>query len=73
MMPKIDGYKVLTPLRQNSSTEAIPFIFLTAKATKDDLRQGMELGADDYLTKPFTANELLRAISTRLEKHRRNH
>lgn len=68
MMPKLDGYGVLTALRQNSSTEAIPFIFLTAKATKDDLRQGMELGADDYLTKPFTAHELLKAISTRLEK-----
>lgn len=68
MMPELDGYGVLTALRQNPFTETIPFIFLTAKAAKDDWRQGMELGADDYLTKPFTADELLRAITTRLEK-----
>jgi signal transduction histidine kinase len=68
MMPEIDGYGVLTALRQNPATTAIPFIFTTAKASKTDLRQGMELGADDYLTKPFTADELLSAIATRLEK-----
>lgn len=68
MMPELDGYGVLTALRQNPATSGIPFIFTTAKASKTDLRQGMELGADDYLTKPFTADELLSAIATRLEK-----
>ena len=69
MMPELDGYGVLRTLRQNPNTAAIPFIFLTAKADKAALRQGMELGADDYLTKPFTKTELLGAIATRLEKH----
>ncbi|MGB7443686.1 MAG: response regulator [Coleofasciculaceae cyanobacterium] len=68
MMPEMDGYGVLQQLRQNPITEAIPFVFLTARAAKEDLRQGMELGADDYLTKPFTRNSLLKAITTRLEK-----
>lgn len=65
MMPELDGYGVINQLRQNPSTEAIPFIFLTAKADKSSLRQGMELGADDYLTKPFTRDELLGAIAAR--------
>lgn len=68
MMPEMDGYDVLTQVRQSPKTEMIPFIFLTAKADKNDFRQGMELGADDYLTKPFTHSELLQAISTRLGK-----
>lgn len=68
MMPEVDGYGVLTALRQNPTTTNIPFIFTTAKASKADLRQGMNLGADDYLTKPITADELLSAISTRLER-----
>lgn len=68
MMPELDGYGVLSTLRQNPLTSAIPFIFLTAKADKNDFRQGMELGADDYLTKPFTRTELLGAISARLQK-----
>ena len=68
MMPELDGYGVLTGLRQNVATATIPFIFLTAKADKSDLRQGMELGADDYLTKPFTPAEMLSAVFTRLEK-----
>jgi len=68
MMPELDGYGVLDSLRQDPATATIPFIFLTAKTDKTDLRQGMELGADDYLTKPFTADELLNAIATRLEK-----
>ncbi|MGB3207941.1 MAG: EAL domain-containing protein [Crinalium sp.] len=68
MMPELDGYGVLAHLRENPILAAVPFIFLTAKATKADLRQGMELGADDYLTKPFTRVELLRAIATRLKK-----
>ena len=68
MMPELDGYGVLTLLRQDPATATIPFIFLTAKANKGDLRQGMDLGADDYLTKPFTKTELLGAITARLEK-----
>jgi len=68
MMPELDGYGVLNVLQQNAATATIPFIFLTAKATQSDLRQGMEQGADDYLTKPFTPEELLAAIATRLKK-----
>ncbi|MCP6762050.1 MAG: EAL domain-containing response regulator [Fischerella sp. CENA71] len=68
MMPEVDGYGVLTNLRQEALTATIPFIFITAKSTKADFRQGMELGADDYLTKPFTRAELLSAIDGRLQK-----
>ncbi|WP_375498199.1 response regulator [uncultured Nostoc sp.] len=68
MMPELDGYGVLTTLRQNPLTATIPFIFLSAKSTKTEVRQGMNLGADDYLTKPSTVEELLGAIATRLEK-----
>lgn len=68
MMPELDGYGVLSALRQYSATANIPLIFLTAKANRSDVRQGMELGADDYLTKPFTPAELLKALATRLEK-----
>ena len=67
-MPQLDGYQVLTILRQQVATAAIPFIFLTARGTKDDFRQGMELGADDFLIKPCTADELLAAIASRLDK-----
>ncbi|MDZ7994920.1 MAG: EAL domain-containing response regulator [Nostoc sp. EfeVER01] len=69
MMPEIDGYGVLTVLRQDPSTATIPFIFLTAKSAKSDFRQGMDMGADDYITKPFTRTELLSAIMNRLEKY----
>ncbi len=68
MMPELDGYGVLTSLRQEPLTATIPFIFLTAKATKSDFRHGMDLGADDYITKPFTRAELLSAIDSRLHK-----
>lgn len=68
MMPEVDGYGVLTALRQEPLTAAIPFIFLTAKSAKADYRQGMDMGADDYLTKPFTRAELLSAVITRLER-----
>lgn len=68
MMPELDGYGVLTTLRQEPATATIPFIFLTAKSAKADFRQGMDMGADDYLTKPFTRAELLSAIVNRLEK-----
>ena len=66
--PKLDGYSVLSTLRQNPITAIIPFIFVTARKTWTDIRFGMELGADDYLTKPCTIEELLRAIAIRLEK-----
>ena len=69
MPPGIDGYEVLKALRQEPTTKAIPVIFLTAKADRADLRQGMELGADDYLTKPFENSELLRAVGSRLTRH----
>ena len=68
MMPELDGYQVLDSLRQNLQTATLPFIFLSAKATKADFRKGMQLGAYDYLTKPFTRAELLGAIQTQLEK-----
>ncbi|MEA5582795.1 EAL domain-containing response regulator [Nodularia harveyana UHCC-0300] len=68
MMPEIDGYGVLKALRQQPLTATIPFIFLTAKSAHADFRQGMNMGADDYLTKPFTRSELLSAIMNRLER-----
>ncbi|MBD2292181.1 EAL domain-containing response regulator [Anabaena sphaerica FACHB-251] len=69
MMPEIDGFGVLKALRQQPLTATIPFIFLTAKSAKSDIRQGMDMGADDYLTKPFTRSELLSAIMNKLEKY----
>lgn len=68
MMPEMDGYEVLRDLRSDSGTLMIPFIFLTARVDKSDRRKGMNLGADDYLTKPFTHNELLTSIHTRLSR-----
>lgn len=68
MMPDIDGYDVLSHLRRTPKTAAIPFIFLTAKVTMADLRHGMDLGADDYLTKPCTVEQFLAAIATRLKR-----
>ncbi|MBC7745443.1 MAG: response regulator [Flavobacterium sp.] len=68
MMPELDGYGVLYLLNKNPQTSAIPFIFLTAKAERIDMRKGMEMGADDYLTKPFDDVELLNAIESRLHK-----
>jgi CRP-like cAMP-binding protein/CheY-like chemotaxis protein len=68
MMPELDGYGVLHLLRKNAETQYIPFIFLTAKTERTDLRKGMEMGADDYITKPFDDIELLNAIDTRLKK-----
>lgn len=68
MMPELDGYGVITELRQDPNTADIPFIFLTAKGERSDLRMGMNLGADDYLTKPFTPGELLEAITARLHR-----
>src|ERR1051325_1314487 len=68
MMPELDGYGVLYMLNKNTETAAIPFIFLTAKAERVDFRKGMEMGADDYLTKPFDDMELLKAIESRLAR-----
>ncbi|MEP7318353.1 MAG: response regulator [Panacibacter sp.] len=68
MMPVLDGYGVLHLLSKHKDTAAIPFIFLTAKSEKTDVRKGMEMGADDYITKPFDGIELLNAIESRLKK-----
>lgn len=68
MMPELDGYGVLHLLAKHIETYGIPFIFLTAKSEKADLRKGMEMGADDYITKPFDSIELLNAIEIRLKK-----
>jgi CRP/FNR family cyclic AMP-dependent transcriptional regulator len=68
MMPELDGYGVLHMLNRNPKSSAIPFIFLTAKAERSDFRKGMEMGADDFITKPFDDIELLNAIETRLRK-----
>lgn len=71
MMPELDGYGVLHILNKNPKTSSIPFIFLTAKAEKADFRKGMNLGADDYLTKPFEETDLLETIERRLRKTER--
>lgn len=68
MMPELDGYGVLHMLRKNPDMQNTPFIFLTAKTERSDLRKGMEMGADDYITKPFDDIELLNAIEVRLKK-----
>jgi CRP-like cAMP-binding protein/CheY-like chemotaxis protein len=76
MMPELDGYGVLHILNKDEKTAGIPFIFLTAKTEKADVRKGMDLGADDYLTKPFEKTDLLNAIEARLKKaliHQRNY
>jgi two-component system, sensor histidine kinase and response regulator len=69
MMADLDGYGVLAQLRTRPETAMIPLIFVTAKTARADLRQGMQLGADDYLTKPFTQRELLEAVSVRIARH----
>jgi DNA-binding NarL/FixJ family response regulator len=68
MMPELDGYGVIAALRADAGTVTIPFIFLTAKGEKPDIRAGMNLGADDYLTKPVAKNDLLAAIRSRLAR-----
>jgi len=68
MMPELDGYGVLQALQADAFLARIPFIFLTAKGEKDDLRSGMDLGADDYLTKPVANADLIRAIEARLRR-----
>ncbi|HET7115413.1 MAG TPA: response regulator, partial [Hanamia sp.] len=68
MMPVLDGYGVFHAVHKNRSLINTPFIFLTAKTERGDFRKGMELGADDYITKPFTGAELLNAVDSRLKK-----
>lgn len=68
MMPELDGYGVLEALSKNQETKQIPFIFLSAKTERQDVRKGMNLGADDYITKPFSEDELISAIESRLAK-----
>jgi len=68
MMPELDGYGVLRALQADAKLALIPFIFLTAKGEKDDLRSGMNLGADDYLTKPVSNEDLVQAIEVRLHR-----
>ena len=67
-MPKVDGFAVLATLRNSPRTESVPFIFLTARGDRPDVRAGMNLGADDYLTKPASADEVLAAIEARLAR-----
>lgn len=69
-MPGVDGYQMLLQLRQNPAIALTPFIFLTARADRSFMRHGMELGADDYLTKPFTSSELVAAIQSRMNRQR---
>jgi DNA-binding NarL/FixJ family response regulator len=68
MMPELDGYAVLAELRKDAATAAIPFIFLTAKGERRDVRTGMNLGADDYLSKPVNASDLLAAVDARMQR-----
>ncbi|MGZ3883585.1 MAG: response regulator, partial [Bacteroidia bacterium] len=69
MMPVLDGYGVIHLLNKNADTASIPFIFLTAKSERTDIRKGMEMGADDYISKPFDDIELLKAVESRLKKN----
>ncbi|HIK13472.1 MAG TPA: hybrid sensor histidine kinase/response regulator [Oscillatoriaceae cyanobacterium M33_DOE_052] len=69
MLPELDGYEVLSYLRKNADTEMIPLIFLTSQAERENIRQAMNLGADDYITKPWQSQELLGSIASRLQKH----
>jgi CheY-like chemotaxis protein len=68
MMPELDGYGVLEALAKNNTTKYIPFIFLSAKTERQDVRKGMDLGADDYISKPFQEDELVSAIESRIAK-----
>ncbi len=68
MMPELDGYGVLHAVHRNEKIKNTPFIFLTAKTERNDFRKGMELGADDYISKPFDATELLNAVESRIKK-----
>jgi signal transduction histidine kinase len=71
MMPELDGYETLKIVRANPETEALPFLILTARDERQQMRLGMELGADDYITKPFKFDDLIRAVNAAFEKHAR--
>ncbi|MBN2757043.1 MAG: response regulator, partial [Bacteroidales bacterium] len=71
LMPVLDGFQFIKELKKYAATENIPVIFLSAKANKDDIREGMNLGADDYLTKPLSPDDLLISINNKLEKQER--
>ena len=71
MMPELDGFGVIEALRADPATADVPFVFLTALDDRASMRRGMNLGADDFLNKPFTRDELLDAVKTRLAKHQR--
>jgi len=73
MMPELDGYGTLEAMRADPTCAAISFLCLTARGERRDMRKAMELGADDYLTKPFTADELLAALDAALAKRARTH
>src|SRR6266436_3064782 len=68
MMPEMDGYKTLKAVRNNAGTQTLPFLMLTAREERQQMRHGMELGADDYITKPFAVGDLLRAVNAAFEK-----
>src|ERR1035437_6563147 len=68
MMPELDGYGVIRALENIPEMVGVPFVFMTAKSEKSDFRKGMDLGADDYLTKPFNGADLLKVVSARLRK-----
>jgi signal transduction histidine kinase len=68
LMPKLNGFEMFDKLRKNKKTEAIPLIFLSAKAEKEDIRIGMNLGAEDYLTKPINLNDLINAVENKIQK-----
>lgn len=72
MMPEKDGYWVFNEIKKHHTLSTIPFIFITAKVDRDDIRKGMNLGADDYLTKPFKISELLDAVNSRISLHKEN-
>lgn len=72
MLPDTDGYQIISELKIYPQTRNIPFVFLTARAEMKDLRSGMNLGADDYLTKPYDANELINVVNTRIAQHNLN-
>jgi PAS domain S-box-containing protein len=71
IMPKMDGYNCFKTIQQLRNSSTVPFIFISGKAEKGDERMGMQMGIDDYITKPFDFNELLKTIKVRLEKHKR--
>lgn len=70
MMPDIDGYQVLAHIRANEATRALPVIFLTARSSPEDVERGLQLGADHYLTKPFSGAELVRTVKILLEERK---